>query len=354
MTRSPAKRPRIVFFIDPKLWPRGEIPTDPSVPWTAYQFGTYCWLIQTVLRLKRAGYDCELSSEFPEAGIVLTYGEHHVSCDTRLFPGRNRLLIDVAGDIDLYLPANLHVVQNPTQAFWFRNCHYIPLWPQPGLKPRLPSPRFANVSFLGYVTQFASDLRGPDWGDRLRNLGLNWVLRSEVFQYNNPAHYRIGDGPWSDLTEIDAVVAVRQFTSYPTFDHKPPSKLINCWLAGIPAILGAESAFRSLYRTELDYFEVHSKEEVVEALVRLKEKPDLRSAMVENGLKRSRELNAEALTERWIRFLEDVAIPTYYSWVGMSKAAQKMSLVDVRISNAITRARRKISIPTGPPRGRNA
>lgn len=354
MTQPTAKRPRIVFFIDPKLWPRGEIPTDPSIAWTGYRCGPYCWSIQTVLQLKRAGYDCELSSKLPESGIVLTHRECCTFDGSRLLPSPNRLLINLAADYELYSAANLHVVQNPTQAYWFRNCHYITHWPQPGLKPRLPSPRFANISFLGYVSQFASELGDPEWGSTLQKLGLNWAPRIEAFQYNDPAYYRIGDGAWSDLSEIDAVVAVRQFTSYPTFDHKPPSKLINCWLAGIPAILGAESAYRSLYRTELDYIEVHSKEEVVEALVRLKDNPDLRSAMTENGLKRSGEFRAEAVAERWIRFLEDVAIPTYYSWIGMSRSAQKISLVEARISNAMSRARRKISIPTGPPRRLNA
>lgn len=290
----------------------------------------------------------------PEAGIVLTHRECCTFDGARLLPGPNRLLINLAADYEPYPPANLHVVQNPMQAYWYRNCHYIPHWPEPGLKPRLPSPRFANITFLGFISQFASELGDPDWGTTLRTLGLNWVPRIESFQYNDPAHYRIGDGSWSDLSDIDSVVAVRQFTPYPTFDHKPPSKLINCWLAGIPAILGAESAYRSLYRTELDYIEVHSKEEVVEALVRLKGNPDLRSAVVENGLKRSREFCAGAVAERWIHFLEDVAIPTYYSWVGMSKAAQKMSLVGARISNGIDRARRKISVPTGPPMRRNA
>lgn len=57
MTRFPTKRPRIVFFIDPKLWPRGEIPADPGIPWTGFRFGVYIWSIRTVLELRRAGYD---------------------------------------------------------------------------------------------------------------------------------------------------------------------------------------------------------------------------------------------------------------------------------------------------------
>jgi hypothetical protein len=35
-------------------------------------------------------------------------------------------------------------------------------------------------------------------------------------------------------------------------------KLYNCWHAGVPAVLGAESAFRANRRSDLDYLEVQS------------------------------------------------------------------------------------------------
>ena len=37
---------------------------------------------------------------------------------------------------------------------------------------------------------------------------------------------------------------------------KPPSKLFNSWLAGVPAVLGHESAYRAERRSDLDYIEV--------------------------------------------------------------------------------------------------
>jgi hypothetical protein len=342
--------PRIVFFIDPKLWPQGVIPEAPDIGWTGYRFGPYAWGIQTFLQLQRAGYPCELSAEMPGDGIVLTHRECCTFDGARLLPDRRRLLINLASDHPLYPLANLQVVQNPVQAYWYKNCYYIPHWPEPGLKARLPSPRFENVSFLGFASQFAPELGAEEWSKRLRQLGFNWAPRIETFQYNDPQSYRIGDGAWTDLTEIDAVVAIRQFTSYPTFDRKPPSKLINCWLAGIPAILGAESAYRALYRSRLDYIEVHSTEEAMAALVQLRDDPDLRAAMAQNGLVRSREFTAKETVRRWIRFLEEVAIPSYNSWTGLSKAMQQVSIADSLISSLASRLRRKISTRTGPKR----
>lgn len=345
-----AGRPRIVFYIDPKLWPQGAVPDAPGIPWTGFRFGPYIWTIQTALYLQRAGYDCEISSVLPDDGIVLTHREFCTFDGARLVPGRRRLLINLAADQALYPFANLQVVQNPVQAYWYKNCYYIPHWPEPGLKARVPSSRFENISFMGMISQFTPELGSEEWSKTLRQLGLSWVPRIETFQYDDPASYRIGDGRWADLTEIDAVVAIRQFTSYPTFDQKPASKLVNCWLAGIPAILGAESAYRALYRSELDYIEAHSKEEVIAALTKLKDNPGLREAMAQNGLIRSREFSAEAVVQRWIRFVEDVAIPTYNSWTGLSRAMQQASIADSRILSFAARVRRKISTRTRPPK----
>lgn len=52
---------------------------------------------------------------------------------------------------------------------------------------------------------------------------------------------------WRDYREADVVVAVRPFDSS-LHAAKPPSKLINAWLAGVPALLGAEAA-RSFRRS---------------------------------------------------------------------------------------------------------
>ena len=342
--------PRIVFFIDPKLWPQGVIPDSPDIGWSGYRFGPYTWAVLTVLQLQRAGYACELSSVLPDDGIVVTHRECCTYDGARLLPGRRRLLINMASDQSLYPFANLQVVQNPVEAYWYKNCYYIPGWPEPGLRARVPSSRFKNISFMGFVSQFAPELGSEEWSSTLQQLGLNWAPRIETFQYDDPGSYRIGDGAWTDLTEIDAVVAIRQFTSYPTFDQKPPSKLVNCWLAGIPAILGAESAYRALYRSKLDYIEAHSKEEVIAALVQLRDNPDLRAAMAENGLIRSKEVSAKATVQRWIRFLDDVAIPSYNSWTGLSRTMQQVSIADSRISNFASRLRRKISTRTGPPK----
>src|SRR5436309_1927650 len=69
--------------------------------------------------------------------------------------------------------------------------------------------------------------------------------------------------------------------------NKPASKLVNAWLAGVPALLGPEIAYRELRRSELDYCEVSSLAEAQAAVDRLLGDPGLYNAMVENGRARA-------------------------------------------------------------------
>lgn len=66
-------------------------------------------------------------------------------------------------------------------------------------------------------------------------------------------------------------------------------------------------------------------DEVFEAGKRLKESPDLYSAMAANGAVRSRDHSIEKTVDRWVRFLNDVAFPEYPRW-SASSFARKRSL----------------------------
>jgi hypothetical protein len=84
---------------------------------------------------------------------------------------------------------------------------------------------------------------------------------------------------------------------------KPGTKLYNAWLAGVPAVLGPEPAFRELRRHELDYLEVTSVEEALAAIDRLRSDPALYRAMVDHGRERARDFSVEAILDRWTDLL---------------------------------------------------
>jgi hypothetical protein len=207
--------------------------------------------------------------------------------------------------------AHLHVVLN-RRAFhpWFPS-FYMPHWPQPGLLPRdsARGDTWKNAAFFGDPGNFTKEMTGPAWDATLRDLDLAW-------------HF-VPPEKWHDFRETDVIVAVRGFDRH-RHENKPPTKLFNAWRAGVPAILGRESAYQAERKTALDYLEVHSFAEVVAALRRLKADAGLRRGMIANGLERAKESDPAVITARWKEFFETVAIPAYENWRDPSVVRQTL------------------------------
>lgn len=309
--------PPIYFYISEFCWIPVDIDaalTNSEVALKAFSYGPGCWTLQTYLRLKAIGFPCELVRKLPEKGIVLA---HRDCLFDELQPRSKVLLICLQADREHPHPyAQLHVVQNPTHTRLIRNSFFIPLWIQPGLIPRdaTRGDRFETVAFFGAPENLAPELQAPAWRKQVAAFGLNWQVRSR--------------DRWHDYSDVDAVIAVRDFEKS-AFPIKPATKLFNAWHAGVPAILGRESAFRSECRSQLDYLEATSPEEVVSALQRLRDDQELRRAMVANGQQRAEETHPDRLVEVWSSFLTQVAVPAYERWCRTSRL-ERLSFLSQR------------------------
>lgn len=272
------------------------------------------WVAQTYFYLKRLGFDCVPSRTIPEEGILLA------DWDTmnQFFRPLDRVMLISARSDGMYHPsAHFNILHNPSLCEQDRNSvwnpHFVPHWPMPGLIRRNPdrglTPR--TVAYIGHPSQLAPELQSPEWGQRLRSIGLDWV------NIENPYL-------WHDLSSVDVIVAARKFDGHP-YLGKGANKLFNAWHAGIPAVLSPEVGFLAERRSELDFLLARNVDEAFEAVKRLKESPDLYRAMVANGAVRSRDHSIEKTADRWVRFFNDVAFPEYPRW-SSSSLAWKRSL----------------------------
>jgi hypothetical protein len=299
--------PRICFYLPQTDYPRNGIPATVDDHWQVFGQGIYNWTLQTYLRLKEAGFPCDLVDQFPSTGIVLA---HRDSLPENLRPSAASLMVVcIKAERDPHPIARLHIIQNPQEVslspYWLkqslRHSYYIPHWVQPGLIPRDPArgDRFETVAFFGNARNLAPELQTPEWREQLNSLGLRW--------------YEVERDRWNDYSQIDVVLAIRSLDRLPHFT-KPATKLWTAWQAGIPAIVGTESALQAERRSELDFLQVTSLEDLLLALRRLRDDVQLRHDMVQNGLTRAQEHNVELMTARWTQFLTEVAVPAYYQW----------------------------------------
>lgn len=265
--------------------------------------GNYVWTVKTFGYLRDEGFCCELTGVLPPEGIVVS---HRDFLGSQMRPGERQLFVCIMADTRRHPYAQLHVVQNPWDPLVTgEDSHwpsvFIPHWTESGLVARDSSrgDQFQNISYFGSRFNLAPGLRGRQWENTLRDNGFQWRLRAPH--------------SWNDYSDTDAVVAVRSFAQIPYF-KTPATKLYNAWTAGVPAVLGFESASRAERKSPLDYIEVRSRKDILRALIRLREDTPYRMAIVNNGLARAREVEPSRTVHRWIEFLENTAAPAYHGW----------------------------------------
>jgi hypothetical protein len=234
--------------------------------------GRFTWVLYTFLQLKAAGLQVELVDTLPKYGTVIS---HRDFLPATMLP-RDLFLVCIKADRNHHPWAQLHLVQNPVDRGM-----PIDFWPQPGLKPRDPlRTGVKSIAYFGREANLTPELKGFD----------------KRFTIKDRLH-------WHDYSDVDVTVSVRDFTgnsSDPVLDAnaKPPNKLINSWRAGVPAIVGCESAFRQVRRSSYDFIEVQSMKDLREALRQL-ENPVLYYGMVDNGFERAKEYTDAKIVARW-------------------------------------------------------
>ncbi|MCM8781782.1 MAG: hypothetical protein NC828_01860 [Candidatus Omnitrophica bacterium] len=320
--------PPIYFYLSGDYWQR-QMPETihdywrwlDTIDFSSYPlfYSVYDLVLQTYLYLKTIGFPCELVKEMPAEGIIIG---HRYCFPDNLYPRPKTLVICILADKrtphdrGLHPYAQIHVVQNPYEEKIICSSVYIPIWPQPNLIPRdiNRGNKFENIAYMGQRGELAAELQDPAWSKKIRFLGLNWYILGEKIK-------------WNDYSYIDAVVAVRSFTNKHKYSWKPASKLVNAWRAGVPAILGVESAYQAERRSELDYIEVKSTDEIIAALTQLRGDKVLYRAMIENGRSRSQEFNIDKILERWKFFLTEVASAAYEGWCAKTFWDRKMFIL---------------------------
>lgn len=303
-------QPRISFYLLPQdhatISASGPLEGgDALIARTVQNSPALIWTWLTYLRVRQAGVECRLTDRFPQEGIVVS-----AACSVPLMlptPARVCHVSAVADSPARFYP-QVQVFQNTRQlghysrSFFLPALFHIPHWAQPGLIPRdsRRGDSFVNVGFVGSRKQMAAELASEECTRRLADMGLRWSSVHKDF---------------NDYSEMDCLIGIRSFDGR-SYDHKPASKLVNAWLAGVPAVLGPESAYREAGRPGENYLEVGSVEELFAALAALKADPALRSRLVAAGRERVNDYTDEAITKKWVELLTVHAPVVHAKWCG--------------------------------------
>ena len=304
--------PPTVHFYLPDPIP-ADMPQSPDVYWTGFRGymrgGVYAWTVQTFQRLRDSGLPCDLTAQLPTEGILVA---HRKSIPRDFVPPPGVLFVCLRADATFHPFAHWHVVINQLALNPWYPSVYMPHWPQPGLIPRNPErgDRWENAAFFGDAACIAGEMQSDAWAAVLRELKLNWLFMPPE--------------KWHDFSEVDVVVAIRDFVGKHRYANKPPTKLFNAWHAGVPAVLSRESAYEQQRKGPLDYLEAPTFDDLVATLRRLRDDPALRRSMVANGRERARESDPATITARWREFFQTVAEPAYEKWRSASDLRRRL------------------------------
>lgn len=253
-------------------------------------WGRYHWVLQTFLYLKDAGLPVRLARTLPEAGIIAT----HMDCvDYGFRPNREQILVIMLVDREVPHPhAHLHITHNPVQGLpWGIRHRYMPPWPQIGLIPRdaRRGDSFETIGYFGYENNLDPAIRDAGFQQGLKDLGV----RLEIPPPSS----------WHDFSQVDAILAIRNFGRGNPLLSKPSLKLYNAWLAGVPAIFGYESSYRAEGEPGRAYLEAVSPEQVLASIEQLKNDLVFRRSLVSRGQALVEQYRPESTVGRWASLL---------------------------------------------------
>lgn len=257
-----------------------------------FRIGMDNWIVQTFLRLRGAlegrGHAVRIGERFEPGAICVAHRD-----DLNRFgdPLYDCFVIGARADRPPIFVADVEVVQNRLDMQ--PRSRFIPHWPQPNLLPRdeTRGDRLETIAYLGRTDSVPAWYRSPAFTSELESLGINLEVRNDR---------------WHDCRILDAVVAHRD-ESEVMLRTKPASKLVNAWLAHVPAVMAPEPAFEELREGPLDYLAAPDADSTLRALRTLRDQPSLRRAMVENGVRRGREFDLDAVTRLWLDLFDEVA-----------------------------------------------
>lgn len=321
-----------VSFYSPDLDPKEIDELSCERDWRYFGGNTHkIWIVQTYLRLRAAGYPVRLAQTLPREGVVVVENASRKALVREFGPSNHALIVAIRADHRPQLYADLEVIQN--DYFADERRVFVPHWPQPGILPRdsARGTQVRNLSFKGHAGCLHVDFQGERWSSFLREEELDWCMDG-VAWHGNWSKY--DDCEWPDYRQVDIAISVRENWD-DLYLGKPSSKLINAWHAGVPAIVGPDYAFEAERRSDLDFLQVHSLEEAMSAVRRLKTDPALYSAMVANGLKRAEERTAERVTAVWADLLFRVCAEP-----ARARAAQRLRIFDWWWKLSVHRAQR--------------
>ncbi len=276
--------------------------------------GKYSWTLQTFLQFRKAGIPCNLKTEMPKKGIVVT---HRDFLPIHQIPYPDLFVVCIKPDRKAHPWAQQYITQNHSDPILHKlspdRVSKALSWPQPSLIPRNENrgTLIENIAYLGRLNNLEPELQTAAWKEEMHSLGFNWQF--------------IPMAMWNDYSNIDVTVSIRGWKQTESkqdavidWNSKPPNKLTNSWLANVPAIVGDEPSFQSIQGAGQDYLLARNSDELKSALLSLRSNHDHYRNLQKRGTTRATEYSVAAVQTCWQNLIQEDIFHAYENWMKLS------------------------------------
>lgn len=284
------------------------------------------WIVQTYLHLKKLSSLIVCSDRLDADAINVLH------CDEMLkYPYiENYFTVSIVADRRVHLGGDLTIAQNKDQVTT-RKDHWIMHWPQANLVASL-STRGRSVFRIGFL------------GLEKNSIDLKKIFSDSKYNENIEIVFR-GPGEWHDYSDLDAVVAVRDFISRNS--QKPATKLVNAWRARVVFIGGKDSAYEQIGTPGHDYIKCLTKEELIYQVEQLIEQPELKKKIVSSGVISGAKYTDRCIEKQWLDFFEAVASVEFEKWKKQQALVRMAFRWHRQVSYLMMRAKRFMLLKAG-------
>jgi hypothetical protein len=200
------------------------------------------------------------------------------------------------------------VVAHPALAMSPRDT-WLPLLPQRGIVPRRGGPRLRTVGYMGLAENSPKWLLDGTLETQLARVGVGLYVACAP---DDPQGRQVN---WNDFEHVDVSLCLRADSMRFRPEFKPPTKLINAWVAGCVPLAGPEPGYLAIGTPDDTLFLAEaSAEAVAEAVAKLVASKEEFQRLLDGGRRRAEEFCTASIVDRWWEYLGTV--PTSKCRVG--------------------------------------
>ena len=132
-----------------------------------------------------------------------------------------------------------------------------------------------------------------------------------MFTWDMPSFSDGTDNNWHDFSDVDVTLVLRNRNIYGHDDQrKPPTRLLNAWLAGTVPFIDPIEAYLELANARVDEIVITHPSEILTRLTELNEDPTYRKTISDNVMKQSLKLKKYDVLNEWENELSAVITST--------------------------------------------